>query len=101
MKNSKTLTNLRNTLNGKIYIYLKNEEISRKFLLDAESEGFCFGQIKPSQSSLPDIVALEKDKQLSHVGIIGHIAFGCKSYNNNIHRVDYQRYINGDNDYFI
>lgn len=30
-------------LNGKVYVYLRNEVIERRFLQDAENEGFTFG----------------------------------------------------------
>lgn len=30
-------------LNGKVYVYLRDEVIARRFLQDAENEGFTFG----------------------------------------------------------
>lgn len=103
MKNTRTLTELRNSLKGRIYIYLENKDICKKFLQDAENEGYRFGKIKPTKSSGSNIIALEKNKKLSYVGFVGHIAFQCNggSDNSDFYRIDYRKFINGDKDYFF
>lgn len=100
MKNVRTLTELRNNLKGKIYIYLEDRTICKQFLNDAENEGFHFGKIKPTDSDGADIIALEKGKQLSYVGFVGHMAFQCPSgVEGSFYRIDYRKFANGDRVY--
>ncbi len=100
MKNERTLTELRNALGGRIYIYLADAETSRRFLENAEAEGYRFGAVRPSDSSGADMIALEEGRQLSHVGFVGHMAFQCPSgVKDEFYRVDYQKFINGCADY--
>ena len=96
----RTVENL-TKLNGKIYVYLADVNIAKQFLQDAESEGFRFGKIKPTENRCSNIIAIEKNKQLSYVNFIGHIAFQCPSgVNENFYRVDYNRYVNGYENYY-
>ncbi|MDO5124397.1 MAG: hypothetical protein Q4D44_07030 [Eubacteriales bacterium] len=97
----RTIRNLRESLEGKIYVYLGSEEICRKFYKDAEGEGFMFGaDVSPLMSPYNDVISLE-NHCLSHAGFAGHLGFhhpeavvgGC-------HRIDYEKYIRGDSDYF-
>ena len=44
----RTLTALRNSFDGKVYIIIKGDELQKQFLKDAENEGFHFGTIKPT-----------------------------------------------------
>ena len=37
-------------LNGKVYVYLGDEVIARRFLQDAENEGFTFGDGEKANS---------------------------------------------------
>ncbi len=103
MTNSKTLTDLRNRLKGKIYIYLDNTDICKKFLQDAEQEGYRFGKIKPTESKVSDIIAIDYNKQLSYVNFIGRIVFQCNggSNNNDFHRIDYLKLLKGNKDYLF
>lgn len=103
MENVRTLTELRNDLRGKIYIYLANREICRRFLQEAEAEGYRFGTIKPTDSDGSNIIALEKHKQLSYVNFVGHMAFQCNGGDDSdgFYRIDYQKFASGDNDYFF
>ncbi len=101
MKELRTLTELRSALKGRIYIYLENDEICRKFLQSAEDEGFRFGKIKPTDNGTANIIALEKRKQLSYVGFVGHMAFQCPSgVEGEFYRIDYRKFITGEKDYF-
>lgn len=100
--NNRTIKNLRESLKGKIYIYLENEQICKRFLQDAENEGYMFGKIKPTENGGDDIIALENKNQLSYVGFVGHMAFQCPSgVEGNFYRVDYKKYINGNNNFFV
>lgn len=99
---NRTITDLRDSLPGRIYVYLGNEKICQRFLQDAEKEGYLFGQIKPTESGGSNIIALEKRKQLSHVGFVGHMAFQCPSgVKGEFYRIDYEKYVNGEKDFFF
>lgn len=92
----RTLTKLRE-FDGRIYVYLDNEKICKRFLQEAENEGYRFGKIKPTQSGGSNIIALKKNKQLSYVGFVGHVEFQCNGGDGgNLIRVNYEKYINGD-----
>lgn len=59
-----------------IYIYFTYEEISKEFLIDAEKEGFTFGDgVKPTQRHPSDIFSIHDDMTISYVGFCGHMAF--------------------------
>lgn len=62
--------------NGRIYVYLATEDICRRFLQDAEDEGFLFGDgVKPTQKPSSDIIAVNRDMTLNYVGFVGHAAY--------------------------
>ena len=101
---NRTLDHLRNTHAGKVYVYLKDEETEKRFYADAEAQGYRFGQLRPSDSPPDDMIALEQDKQLSHVGFVGRIAFQCNGGDcpkGEFHRIDYAAYLRGNKDYYI
>ncbi|MCC8136067.1 MAG: hypothetical protein LIO40_05265 [Ruminococcus sp.] len=100
MKSVRTLTELRNGFTGKVYIYLDSDEICKNFLQDAENDGFRFGKNKPTESNGSDIIALERNKRLSYVGFAGRMAFQCND-NNEVHKIDYRKFINGEKDYLF
>lgn len=98
----RTLENLRNTINGQLYIYCDNEKIGKQFLQDAENEGYRFGKMKPTDNGWINIVALEKKKQLSFVGFCGHMNFQCNGGSNGgLTRVDYEKYVNGEKNFIF
>ena len=101
----RTLDNLRKSLKGKIYLYFKDAETERQFIEDAQAEGYRFGSISPADSPADNIIALCEEKQLSHVGAVGRIAFQCNGGSGakgRFHRIDYAKYRRGDkNCYFI
>ena len=68
---NRSIKELRENLNGKIYIYLKDQETAEKFKSDAEKEGYTF-QIE--SNDFGKIVALEK-YGISFPGFVGHLAF--------------------------
>ena len=98
------LEDLRKSLKGKVYIYLKDTETCKRFLRDAENEGYRFGTIKPTENSTDDIIALEYRKQLSYVGFVGRVAWMCNGETDakeKFHRIDYDKYINGEEDFYF
>lgn len=94
------IENLRNTLNGKVYIFCKDDQTAKEFLVDAEKEGYLFGTIKPTDSQPDDIIAIEENKQLAYVGFVGRTAFQCKN-KDNLHKIDYAKYKSGADDYYV
>ena len=85
---------------GTIYIYLKDSIICKKFYSQAESEGFVFGDGKPTEKRTTDLVRLYNDKRISYCSTNGRIAFGSGT-SGNILRVDYSKFISGENDYLF
>lgn len=87
---------------GLIYIYLKDSKICKSFYYQAESEGFMFGDSKPTEMHTTDLVRLHHNKQISYCSTNGRIAFGSgKGTSGNILRVDYSKFISSENDYLF
>lgn len=92
------LQSLLSVHHGKIYIYLATEDIGRRFLLDAEQEGFTFSDgVKPTQRHTSDIMALNHDGTINYVGTIGHIAYQAASKigDDELAKIDYRDILNG------
>ena len=98
---TRTITILFDILQQDVWFYFKNPETCRRFLEDAEAEGFMFGHIKPTESSTSDIVAVHKNKQMSHLGYTGHMRFYQAISVDDLIRVDYAKYITGEDDLYI
>ena len=99
----RTLSELRNELEGKLYIIIKGEGLQRQFLVDAESEDFRFGKIKPTDNLPDDVIAVEYDKQLSYVGFAGRTALQCRGGDCAVgyfHVIDYGNFKCGDDDFY-
>ena len=90
-------------LPGRVYVYLEGEETAKEFFVQAEKEGFEFGDgEKPSNKQKDCIIAVNKDRTLNYVGFVGHAAFGSGTKtigDEPLIRVDYQWYISGYPDY--
>lgn len=83
-------------LRGKVYVFLKNEVVAGKFLRDAETEGFTFGDgVKPTSRPGNNLYVVNKDWTISHVGLAGHIAFkSAKTIGDQkLIRIDYEKYL--------
>lgn len=93
---SKTIEELSHS-NGRVYVYFKTEAICRQFLIQAEQEGFTFGDgVKPTKRHTDSIIAVNKNRTLNYVGINGHIAYGSKTKyvgNQKLLRIDFDDYI--------
>lgn len=90
--------------NGKVYVYLRNEVIVRKFLKDAENEGFTFGDgEKPTARPGNNLYVVNRDWTISHVGWTGHMAFQSAKRigEKELIRVDYEKYLLGEEEYLI
>ena len=83
-------------LNGKGYVYLKDKVIARRFMQDAENEGFTFGDgEKPTARPGNNLYVVNRDWTISHVGWAGHMAFQSAKYvgEQELIRVDYEKYL--------
>ena len=73
-----------------VYIILKNEDVAKKFMADAEAEGITFSDgTKPTEKTPDDIIALLPNGTICYVGFIGRM---CCHSNQRI-CVDYREYI--------
>lgn len=58
----------------RVYVHLKDEETALRFLREAESEGFTFGDgMKPTDRHWSDLYAIHPDGTLNYVGTVGRI----------------------------
>lgn len=63
--------------NSRIYLHFETSELARRFLADAEAEGFTFGDgAKPTSRKPDSIFALNDNMTINYVGFVGHMAFG-------------------------
>ena len=99
----RTITHLQ-SLGDRVYVWLEDKVTQRRFMWEAEAEGFTFQDGEaPTKRPLDCIMAVNPDHTLNYVGIIGHIAFdyaediGTK----NLIRVNYCKYVNGDDDWLM
>lgn len=84
--------------NGKVYVYLANEAVCKRFLQQAEQEGLTFGDgEKPTGKHYSDIMAVNPDGTISYVGTNGRMAFGA----NAVTKINYQRFSEGYDDYVM
>lgn len=73
-----------------VYILLKNEDIAKRFLSDAESEDITFSDgIKATNKEPNDIIALLPNGTICYVGFIGRM---CRNSSQCI-CIDYEEYI--------
>ena len=99
----RTLKELRNSLKGKIHIYLKDTKTAMQFLSDAEKEGFKIGKRKPTECDTDTFFSLGSC-QLSYLNSIGRICFQCNGGTGSkgkYNRIDYSKYKRGDRDYYF
>ena len=83
----------------KVWIYLDNDEICKKFFEMAKAEGYTFRKLPYDEWKIGKIIAVHSD------GSMGHISVFCwqMSFGSDItgvpERYDFTKYIQGDNDY--
>lgn len=99
----RTIKNLVNQNNGKVYVYLANDEIGNKFMQQAEDEGFTFNDgVKPTSRCYAEIMAVNDNYTINFVGSVGRMAFGSGAETVNgqkLLRVDFAKYASGESDY--
>ena len=84
----KTIKELAST-GERVYVHLKDEETAMKFLHQAESEGFTFGDsVSPTNRHCSDLYAIHPDGTMNYVGSVGRIEFASGA--DSCVRVEYQ-----------
>ena len=67
---------IKSLFSDRIYVYLATKEIAKRFLQDAENEGFTFGDgVKPAQREADCFFAINDDMTINYVGFLGHMAY--------------------------
>ena len=91
---SKTIREL-SEINGRVYIFLRTPELGRRFLLQAEQEGFTLGDgEKPTARQYAEVMAVNCDITINYVGTNGRIAYGggaVKIGSEPLIRIDYEK----------
>ena len=84
----------------KVYIYFRNRTTEYRFMSDAEQEGITYADgVKPTERPVDDIMALHENGTICFLGWAGRMSY---HYNKNtVKRIDYEKYIEGLNDYLI
>ena len=84
-------------LDGRVYVHFKTDALCRQFLIQAEQEGFTFGDgANPTERHTSDIIAVNNDMTINYVGTVGHIAYGSGTKYiraKKLIRIDYEDYI--------
>lgn len=91
-------------MDGRVYVYLCNDTVRRKFLLDTEMEGFTFGDgVNPTKRPMDDIYAVNRNHTLNFIGWAGHMAYHYLEAISGkpLIRVDYEKYLLVFDDYLI
>lgn len=79
-----------------VYIYCRSSAIARRFLSDAEKEGFLFSDgTAPTNKDTSNLYALNDDFTISYAGLVAHMMLGRKDVGNVVW-VDYGRYVSGE-----
>lgn len=72
MKTIKELANM----GERVYVHLNDEETAMRFLRQAESEGFTFGDgVSPNDRHWSDLYAIHPDSTMNYVSTNGRILY--------------------------
>ena len=100
---NRTISDLAKT-DGRVYVYLSDDETGNRFLRMAEDEGFTFADgARPTERQYEEIMAVNHGKTLNYVGTAGRIAFGAGAETvggERLIRVDFRKYAAGNPDFF-
>lgn len=91
------LRSLLSSHTGRIYVYLANEDIGKRFLQDAEKDEFTFTDgTSPTQKHTSDIIALNSNATINYVGFVGRAAFQAANRigNQQLIKIDYRDLVN-------
>lgn len=96
----KTIKDLVNSTDKRVYVYLKDEATAKQFVANAELEGYRFGDgVEISKRSTDNYYAINRDMTVNFIGWVGRMAFHSKDPK--LLRIDYAKYINSEDDYVI
>lgn len=85
MKTNKELANM----GERVYVHLNDEETAMRFLRQAESEGFTFGDgVSPTDRHWSDLYAIHPDGTLNFVGTVGRIEYASGA--DSVVRIEYE-----------
>lgn len=85
MKTIKELANM----GERVYVHLNDEETAMRFLRQAESEGFTFGDgVSPTDRHWSDLYAIHPDGTLNFVGTVGRIEYASGA--DSVVRIEYE-----------
>ena len=94
----RTIKNLVENTEKRVYVFLVDTETQERFAADAEREGITLGDgTKISDRPISDFYAINADGTVNFINTVGRIAF--QSGAENIVRIDYKKYCNGDEDF--
>ena len=80
------------------FVSCRSKNIARRFLADAEAEGFTFADgTMPTQKETWDIYAIRPDLTICYAGWASHLLL--KHGGGNVVKIDYGKYISGATDY--
>ena len=84
-----------------VYIYCRSSAIAKRFLADAEKEGFvfCDGTVPTSKDAV-NLYALNGDFTMSYTGLVAHMMLGSKDVGN-VMWVDYGKYMSGEKSWMV
>ena len=95
---NRTLGDLLSSHKGVIYIRCSDYSVFKKFLSDAEDEGYRIGGEKPTETNPPwDIMLICNEKKLRYCGWVDHMAF---EHSGTVTKIDYKKYAGNETDYY-
>ena len=98
-KKEKTIKQFISKTEKRVYVYLSDKETQEKFISDAEAQGYTFEDgVKISERASDNFYAVNRNHTVNFINGIGRMAFQAGA--NRITRIDYKKYISGDEDYF-
>lgn len=90
------IKSLLSTNDGRIYVYLYNNDTAAQFARDAENEGFTFCDgVKPTGRTVANIMAINRDMTINYVGFVGRVAFQTANRigNEPLVKIDYRNVV--------
>ena len=80
------------SMGERVYVHLNDEETAERFLRQAESERFTFGDgVNPTDRHWSDLYAIHYNGTLSFVGSIGRIHYGSGA--DDIVKIEYAEFL--------
>ena len=77
------------SMGERVYVHLNDEETAMRFLRQAESEGFTFGDgVSPTDRHWSDLYVIHPDGTMNYVGSVGRIEYASGA--DSCVRVEYQ-----------